>query len=225
MTVQLASLARVQKFVASGLVANPDDMSYAAATLTDQQKYSPEHINDAIFYADLEVVRTIQGTPGDGRRVQYGTVTAVTNGASIPFHPGKIGFVEIKKLSTDNWRRGILVQSIDSINKLLENPDTRYGSASICGGRYHIDEEMRLQFKGDSCQIFVPDSLAITAALQGPADEEPAITRGAIAMLAKDPLDPNLFSYFSARWEADKMRIQSLGGPAPPLDMFTKAGG
>lgn len=222
---QLAQLARVQKLVASALVANPDDMSYAAATLTDQQKYSPEHINDAIFYADREIIKFIQGTVGDGRRSEYGDFAAVINGASIPYHPGKIGSVEIKKTAGSAWRRGQKVESIEVINKFLDNPDGRYGSASINGGRYHIDEEMRLWFTGSSCQIFVPSDIAITSALQGPADEEPAIARGAIVMLAKDPLDPNLFGFYAPKWQADEIRIRSLGGPAPILDMYVRSGG
>lgn len=222
---ELAILARVQKLVASALVANPDDMSYAAATLDDQQKYSPEHIDDAIFYADREIIKFIQGTVGDGRRIQYGAFVPVTNGDEIPYHSGKIGTVEIRKTSAGEFRRGLKVESIEVINKLLDNPDGRYGSASINGGRYHIDEEMRLWFTGDSCQIFVPSDLEITTELQGPADEEPAIARGALTMLAKDPLDPSLFGYFAPKWQADEIRIRSLGGPAPILDSYVKSGG
>ncbi len=225
MPAQLATIARVQKLIPAILNAGPDDMSYAAATLTDQQKYSPDHITDAILYADIEVCRARQETIGDGFRQNYGAVTAVASGASIGGHPGRIGFVEIKKLSTDGWRRGIKVQSIDEINKLLDNPDSRYGTASIFGGRYHIDEEMRLYFTGDSCQIFVPSDLAITAACQAPAVDEPRVARGAIMMLAKDPLDPNLFTFFSQLFARDLMGIKNLDAPIPALDSFSKMGG
>lgn len=224
-TIIQAEIVRVRKFVASALVANPDDMSYAAATLADQQKYSPEHIDDAIFYADREIIKFIQATVGDGRRSFYGAFVPVANGDDLPYHPGKIGSVEIKKTSAGAFHRGIKVESIDVINKLLENPDSRYGSATINGGRYHIDEEMRLWFTGDSCRIFIPSDLAITTSLQAPVDEEPAIVRGAITMLAKDPLDPSLFGYYAPKWQADEIRIRSLGGPAPVLDSYVKAGG
>lgn len=223
---QLAQFARVQKLVASALVANPDDMSYAAASLDDQQKYAPEHINDAIQYADMEIVKFIKQTVGDARRLGYGSYQAVTNGANIPYHPGKIGSVEIKKTSSSSFRRGIKVESIEALNKLLENPDGRYGSAAITYGRYHIDEEIRVFFTGSACQIFIPDDIAIIPGqLWSPADEEPAIARGAIVMLAKDPLDPNLFGFYHPLWQADEIRIKSLGGPAPILDMYAKAGG
>lgn len=225
MPPKLAQLARVQQFVASALVANPDDMSYVAATLDDQQKYSPEHITDAILYADREIVKFIQQTVGDGRRHQYGTYITVANGADIPYHPGKIGTVEIKRVFGDSFRRGIKVESAEAMNKLLINPDDRYGSVAINGGRYRIDEEMRLQFTGFECQIFVPSDISITTTLLAPADEEAAIARGAITMLAKDPLDANLFNYFAPKWQADEIRIRSLGGPAPILDMYVKAGG
>jgi len=221
----LATLLRVQKLMAQALNAAPDDMSYAAATLADQQKYNPDHITDCILYADFDVIRTRQSTIGDGYRTQYGSVVAVANGATIPAHPGKIGFVEIKKTASDSFRRGVKTQSIDEINKLLENPDSRYGSASIFGGRYHIDEEMRLYFTGNSCQIFVPSDLAITAACQAPAIDEPRIARGAIAMAAKDPLDPNLFNYFNGLFQRDLMGIQMLEAPIPILDQLAKAGG
>jgi hypothetical protein len=221
----LASLARVQKIIPAILNAGPDDMSYVAATLTDQQKYSPDHITDAILYADFEVVRTRQETIGDGYRSQYGAVAAVANGAYIPAHPGRIGFIEIKKTSGDSFRRGIKVQSIDEINKLLDNPDGRYGSASIFGGRYHIDEELRLYFTGNSAQIFVPSDLAITSACQAPAIDEPRIARGAIMMLMKDPLDSNLFTTFSGLFQRDLMGIKNLEAVIPPQDTFVRQGG
>src|SRR5207244_2184847 len=119
----LATLSRVQKLIPAILNAGPDDMSYVAATLTDQQKYSPEHITDAILYADLEVCRTRQETIGDGYRQLYGNPSAVTNGATITAHPGQLGYIEIKKLANSPWRRGIKAQSIDEINKLQDNPD------------------------------------------------------------------------------------------------------
>lgn len=223
--IDIADLDRVRKFVASALVANPDDMSFAPASLADQEKYSPEHIDAAIFYADMEIIKFIQSTVGDGRRLGYGSYVSLQSGNTVPIHPGKIGAVEIRKTADDEFRRGQKVESIEALNKLLENPDGRYGSVAINGGRYHIDEEMRLWFTGSLCRIFVPDVITLTEDLQAPVEEEPAIVRGAITMLAKDPLDPSLFNYFAPKWQADEIRIRSLGGPAPILDMYTKAGG
>lgn len=221
---ELASLLRLQKMVASILVANPDDMSYAAATLADQGKYSPEHITDAILYIDMEVVRIGQDTIGWGFRSQYGSEATVLNGETIPAHPGQIGYVEIAKVGND-FQRGLRVQSIDAILKLQENPGNRYGSASINGGRYYIDEEMRLYFTGDEARVWTPDDLVITAACQAPAVYEPTIARGAVMMLAKDPLDPQLFSFYGQQYQADLARIKGLQEAVPPLDSFVKLGG
>lgn len=221
----LATLVRVQKLMAQALNVAPDDMSYAVATLADQQKYNPDHITDCILYSDFDVIRTRQGTIGDGFRQQYGTVVAVTSGASLAAHPGKIGFIEIKKTSADDFRRGVKVQSIGEINKYLDNADSRYGSASIFGGRYHIDEEMRVYFTGDSARMFIPSDLAITTACQAPAIDEPRIARGALAMAAKDPLDANLFNYFNGLFQRDLMGIQMLEAPIPILDQLQKQGG
>lgn len=210
--------------VAAALVAGPDDGSYAPAT-TDQDKYNPDHVTDAILYIDLEICKTRQSTVGDGYRGQYGSAIAVANGATITPHPGKIAFVEIKKLSTSSFQRGILATSIEALNRLLENSDSRYGSASINGGRYFIDEEMRLRFTGFSCQIFVPTDLAITAACQAPAVDEMTIKRGAVWMLTKDGVDASIFAGDGQQYVADLARIRGESAAIPPLDMFIKQGG
>jgi hypothetical protein len=221
----LANLTRLQKLVASALNANPDDMSYAAAT-TDQGKYSPEHITDAIFYIDLEVIRVGMETPGWGYRKDYSTTILVTNGQSLPAHPGKISSVEIKLSGGADYRRGIRAESIDVINKLLANPDGRYGTAAgIFGGRYYIDEENRIYYTGSHAQVIIPNALAITSACQAPAEYEPTIARGAVAMLAKDPLDPSLSGFYGQQYQADLARIKGLEERVPPLDLFVKMGG
>ena len=226
MPPQLADLTRVQKMVASLLVANPDDGSYAVANLTEQNKYSPDHITDAALYIDMEVIRTGQDTPGWGFRSQYYNVTAIAaSGTSLAAHPGKIGFVEIEKESGDGYVRGIRVPSIDAIVKLTENPGTRYGSAGINGGRYYIDEDDRFYFTGFRARIGIPQDLVITAVLQAPAVYEPTIVRGTIMMLAKDPLDPALFNFYGQQYQADLARIRGLQESVPPLDMFQKIGG
>jgi hypothetical protein len=221
----VANLGRLQKLVAAALNANPDDMSYAAAT-TDQGKYAPEHITDAILYIDLEVIRVGMETPGWGYRSSYLSSVNVSHGASIGAHPGKIGSVEIKLTSGGAYQRGIRVESIDVINKLLTNPDGRYGTvAGILGGRYYIDEELRIYFTGDSARVLLPTALAITTACQAPAEYEPTIARGAVAMLAKDPLDPSLAGFYGQQYQADLARIKGLEERVPPLDLFVKMGG
>jgi hypothetical protein len=212
--------------VASLLVANPDDGSYAAAILLDQQKYAPDHITDAILFIDMEVIRIGQDTPGWGFRSQYCAVTAVaTSGNSLPAHPGKVGFVEIQKTVTTSYVRGIRAQSIDAITRLIENPDSRYGTGVINGGRYYIDEEDRFYFTGYRARVEVPLDLPITATCQAPAAYEPTIARGAVMMLAKDPLDPSLFSFYGQQYQADLARIRGLEMGVPPLDSLMKAGG
>lgn len=221
--VNLASLSRLQKMVASLLNVNPEDMSYSAAVTTDQEKYHPDHITDAILLIDLEVCKVHQETIGDGYRSQYGDVQAVAYGESIPPHPGRVGYVEIKQAASSEFERGIKVRSIDQIRKYRSNPNTMY-DATIYWGRYHVDEDDRLYFLGDSAQVFTPDDLVITTACQAPAVDEVTIARGSVSLLAKDGMDLSFLGKYAAEYQADTNRTRSLGGPAPPLDMFVKTG-
>lgn len=225
----VADIDRLQKMVASTLNANPDDMSYAIAT-TDQDKYSPDHIKDAILTIDLEVIRTIQETPGHGYRPLYGSYTLVSNGASIPGHSGKVGGVEIRRTSQAPLQRGIRVESIDVINKLQLNPGARYGSTAIAGqeiwgGYYYIDEDMRLYFTGYTAYVFTPTVLDRTGFCQCTLAYEPTIFRGSISLLAKDPVDPTLSGAYLQAYERDLALIRAGGAAVPPLDSFVKAGG
>jgi hypothetical protein len=224
MPATLADLTRCEKRVGQILNAGPDDGSYAVPT-TDQAKYAPADIVDAIKQIDIEVVRTIQETVGQGYRGQYGAMAASNAyGAALPAHPGKFGSVEIQLTSGSAWEIGILAENVDIVRKLHRNPDNMYGSATENEGVYYISEDLRIYYIGLDARVFIPTEVVIGSTLLAPISYEATLIRGSIKFLLKDPVDGNLAVY-GADYARDIDLIRSGAGAVPALDTDTKMGG
>lgn len=224
MAAQLSDLTRCQKRLAQILVANPDDGSYAVAT-TDQQKYAPQDLTDALLQADIEICRIIQETVGHGFRAQYGSMVGpIAYGATIQAHPGKLGSVEIQITAGSAWHPGILAEDLGVVRKVKLNPDGMYGSATENEGLYYISEDLKIYYIGTDARLFVPTDLVIAAALQSPAVYEPTVLRSAVRLVIKDPVDPNLATY-GTDFNRDIQLIQANAAAVPALDSNTKMGG
>lgn len=224
MAAILADLTRCTNKVTAILVAGPDDGSFAAADLSQSEKYSPDDITQTVKQIDLEVARTIQETVGQGYRGNYGAkVASVTYGMLLPGHPGKLGSVEIQLLS-GAWEPGILAEDLNVVRKVHLNPDGMYGSATENEGLYYIGEDLLAHYIGQDMRVFIPTELGLGSALLSPVSYEPTIVRGAVKLLLKDPVDPNLATY-GQDYDRDTGLIRSGAMAVPPLDSSTKQGG
>lgn len=220
----LADLARCETRVGQILNAGPDDGSYAVPT-TDQQKYAPGDIVDAIKQIDIEVVRTIQEIVGQGYRGQYGTMVASNAyGASLQAHPGKLGSVEVQITAGSAWHPGILAEDVGVVRKVKLNPDGMYGGATENEGLYYITEDLKIYYIGTDARVFIPTEVTIGSTLLAPISYEATIIRGSIRFLLKDPVDPNLATY-GVDYDRDLSLIRSNAAAVPALDTNTKLGG
>lgn len=219
MAITVVSITECEKRVAMILNAGPDDGTYAVAS-TDQQKYAPGEITDAILEADLEVVRTIVSTLGNGYRGNYLAASADLNyGDPIVAHPGKVGHVDIKIGAA--YVAGILAPSLEAIQKWALDT-TLYPTAS-CAGRYYITEDFKVFFIGDKARVQFITDIVKTAACQAPIIYTATVIRGAVSLLGKDGVDMGMIRDYYAQFQRDLEIIGQGASAVPALDLFKRA--